>query len=143
VWLLGALLAVGVCSFVVVRGEQGDGAAFLARQRAVRPLTAAAVDRVVVAAPDPVTRARGLAARCAALGRAAPGGGAPSHGAQSVGALMNPWRCLITYRSGRAIQYLVTVHPDGSYVGDHELLAFRGRPYADTGTIEGCCIAIP
>lgn len=137
-WLLGALLAVGVCSFVVVRGEQGDGAVFLARQRAVRPLTAAAVDRVVVAAPDPVTRVRGLAARCAALGRVASGRGAPIGGA-----LTSPWRCLITYRSGRLIRYLVTVHADGSYAGDHELVAFRGRRYSDTGTIEGCCIAIP
>jgi hypothetical protein len=128
VWLLGSLLAVGLCSFVVVRGEQGDGASVVARQRALRPLTAAAVERVVVAAPDPVTRARGLAARCAALGH---------------GALMNPWRCLISYRSARRIRYLVNVHADGSYVGDHELVAFRGRRYADTGTIEGCCIAIP
>jgi hypothetical protein len=129
--LLGLLLAVAVVSFVFVRSHQGDSGTFVARQQHAQALTQGNVAKVVRAAPDPVAEPRhatGVQARCT------PGGS---------GALLNPWRCSIRYASGRLIQYLVTIHADGSYVGDHELVRYRGQRYRDTGVITGCCISIP
>jgi hypothetical protein len=122
------LLAVGLVSFVLVRGQQGEGATLVARQQHAQALTPSAVAGVVRLAPDPVTGARGLRANCMALGS---------------GELRNPWRCTIGYRSGRVIRYLVTLYPSGSYSGDQEIVHYEGRTYPDTGTITGCCVAIP
>lgn len=126
--LLVPLLLVGLVSFVFIRGHQGDGSTVVVRQQHAQALTAPAVARVVRAAPDGLTGARGTAATCVPLG---------------AGELLNPWRCLISYRSGRQIQYLVTIHADGSYRGDHELVSYRGRRHLDTGMITGCCVSIP
>jgi hypothetical protein len=122
------LFAVGLVSFVIVRSQQGEGATLVARQIYAAALTPSAVESVVRAAPDPVTGARGLRAGCTPL---------------SSGELDNPWRCTITYRSGRVIQYRVTLDPSGSYTGDQEIVHFRGRTYPDTGHITGCCVVIP
>lgn len=126
--VLVPLLAVGLVSFVFVRSEQDSGALLLDRQEHAGVLTPGAVAKVVQAAPDPVTRAKGVSARCRAEGR---------------GDLRNPWRCSITYRSGRIIRYHVTIAANGAYSGDHELVRFRGLIHSDTGTINGCCVAIP
>ena len=126
--LLAPLLTVAVVSLVVVRTQAQGGAGLIARQRAAGVLTPGAVANVVRAAPDPVTRRGGRKAVCAALGS---------------GELRNPWRCTVTYASGRLIQYRVTIRAGGSYSGDQEIVRFRGRTYRDTGQITGCCIAIP
>jgi hypothetical protein len=126
--LLVPLLVVGLVSFVFVRSQQGAGGALVARQQQSGALTPAAVARVVIAAPDPVTRAAGVWARCTPSG---------------TGDLFNPWHCSIGYASGRQIQYLVTVSANGSYTGNDELVRYRGKQYRDTGVISGCCISIP
>lgn len=122
------LLAVGLVSFVVVRSQQGEGAALAARQQSAQALTPHAVERVVRVAPDPVTGKGGLSASCSSLGS---------------GELRNPWRCTIHYRSGRVIRYRVVIHADGSFRGDQEILSFQGRTHPDTGQVSGCCITIP
>jgi hypothetical protein len=129
--LLGLLLAVAFVSFVFVRTHQGDSGTLVARQQHAQALTPANVAKAVRAAPDPVaepTHTRGVRASCASLG---------------TGALLNPWRCSIRYPSGRLIEYQVTIHADGSYVGDHELVRYRGQRYGDTGVITGCCVSLP
>ncbi len=122
------LLIVGMVSFVYIRAHQNTGADLLVRQQHIRALTAAGVERVVGEAPDPVTNAPGVRARCAPAGS---------------GPLSNPWRCVIAYRSGRQIQYQVTLSATGSYTGDHEIVDYRGLRHRDTGSIRGCCIAVP
>jgi hypothetical protein len=126
--LLLPLLAVAVVSFVLVRVHQGDGGTFVSRQQHAQALTAAGVASVVRVAPDPVTRDPGSQATCSPLGS---------------GGLLNPWRCSIAYRSGRQIQYTVTIRADGSYTGSNEIVRFRGQRFRDTGTITGCCITVP
>jgi hypothetical protein len=126
--LVAPLLAVAVVSFVVVRSGQGDGAGLITRQQQAEALTARLVASVVRAAPDPVTGAHGKAARCTPLGSTD---------------LHNPWRCTIRYRSGRVIQYRVTITASGSYSGDQEIVHYRRRIYPDTGRISGCCVSIP
>jgi hypothetical protein len=126
--LLAPLLVVALVSFVFVRIHANDGAALVARQQNGQPLTAGAVEQVVKAAPDPVARERGSSATCVPLGS---------------GALSNPWRCAIRYRSGRDIQWLVSVSADGSYVGDDQLVRYRGQSQRASGEITGCCINVP
>jgi hypothetical protein len=129
--LLGALLVVALVSFVFVRSHQGYGDSFVVRQQHSQALSPVDVSDVVKAAPDPVALPRH---EIGVQGLCNPGGS---------GALLNPWRCSIRYASGRLIGYLVTIHADGSYVGDHELVRYRGQSYRDTGVITGCCINVP
>jgi hypothetical protein len=122
------LLAVGLVSFFIVRSQQGEGATLIARQQQAEALTPAKVARVVRSAPDPVTGAKGRRAACSPLGS---------------GELHNPWRCTISYHSGRVIQYRVILHADGSYTGDDEIVHYQGSTHSDTGEIRGCCVVIP
>jgi len=126
--LLLPLLAVGIVSFILVRSEQGSGAALVARQQSASPLTPAAVAAVVRAAPDPVGNEPANSARCMPLGK---------------NALRNPWRCVLRYPTGRVIQYTVTLRLNGSYRGDREVILRPAPRHRDTGRITGCCVAIP
>jgi hypothetical protein len=122
------LLAVALVSFVFVRAHQSDAGTLVSRQHQAQALNPAAVSRLVRVAPDPVTRAPGVRARCTPLG---------------TGDLLNPWSCSISYRSGRLIMYQVTLNADGSYTGDHEIVRYHGQRYRDSGVISGCCVSIP
>jgi hypothetical protein len=126
--LLVPLLAVGIVSFVIVRSQQGQGAALIARQQGAEALTPAKVAGLVRLAPASVAGEPGRSATCVPLGS---------------GELHNPWRCTIDYRSGRVIHYRVTLNADGSYTGDHQIVRYRGRTSRGTGAISGCCVVIP
>jgi hypothetical protein len=126
--LLVPLLAVGITSFILIRAQQGSGGTLAARQQQARALTPAAVDRAVRAAPDPVSQEKANAVHCLALGKRD---------------LHNPWRCVLSYPTGRRFQYQVTISPNGSYVGDHELVLAPPPRHRDTGRITGCCVAVP
>lgn len=122
------LLVLGLVSFVIVRSQQGQGATLVNRQQQAEALTPSKLAAVVRVAPDPATHKAGEEASCIALGS---------------GELHNPWRCTISYRSGRVIQYTVTLNANGSYSGDQEIVHYRRRTYSDTGEISGCCVVIP
>jgi hypothetical protein len=127
--LLVPLLLVGLASFVFVRVHADDGASLVTRQQDAQALTRSSVADVVKAAPDPVAHERGASATCVPLGS---------------GVLPNPWRCAIKYRSGRDIQYTVTISANGSYVGDDQFVRYRGRSFSNSsGEITGCCINVP
>ena len=126
--LLVPLLAVGLASFIYIRMEQVSAGALIARQQQARALTPAAVSRVVRTAPDPFGHEKAAAASCVPLGG---------------GELRNPWRCLLRYPTGRRIQYRVTVNANGSYAGADELVLAPRPRHRDTGTISGCCVALP
>ena len=83
---------------------------------------------MVKSTPDPVTRAAGLRAGCTPLGS---------------GELRNPWRCSISYASGRDVQHRVTLTASGAYTGDDEIISYQGQTQPDTGVINGCCVTIP
>ena len=126
--LVVVLLAVGVASFVFVRSNQSSGDLLVSAQRQAPPLTAAAVDRVLRAAPEPATHARASSARCLPLG---------------ADELRNPWRCLIAYPSGRRIQWTVLLRANGSYTGTGQIVHYQGRTFAEPGEIIGCWVAVP
>lgn len=117
--VVGLVIAVGVIATVLaVRAREADPE-FVQQQRRLPSLSARAVEAVVRTAP--VLNGRpGQRARCRPGGR---------------GELRNPWRCGIAYPSGRVFRFVVTVLPNGSYVG---------RPAGvPGGTITGCCIGVP
>jgi hypothetical protein len=120
-----ALAAVAIVSFVFVRSHASDAGSLPAAQRSVQALSADTVARLVRLAPNGVTGKRGLNARCRPLG---------------VGALKNPWRCLIDYGGGRKAQYTVHVNANGSFVGTDQVAYFNGRAKHTRGSITGCCI---
>ncbi len=122
------LLAVGVLSFVLARSQQGYGGALVVQQRDTQPLTAALVDKAVRGAPDPVSGEKASSATCVPLGR---------------GELRNPWRCVLRYPTGRQFRYQITLNVNGSYTGNHELVLLPSPRHPDTGSIRGCCVAIP
>ena len=123
------LIAVALVSFFYLRSHQGDGAILANAQRHAQVLTPAGVSRVVQTAPDPDTNALGKSASCTPLGH---------------GELHNPWRCTIKYASGRLIQYRVTLHANGSYTGDNQVVHYQGRTTSGgSGQISGCCVVIP
>lgn len=123
------LLAVGLVSFVIVRSQQGEGGTLMVRQQQAEALTPAKVERVVRVAPESANGPGGKSATCK------PG---------PTGELHNPWRCTIKYASGRLIQYRVTLHANGSYTGDDQVVRYQGRTTSGgSGQISGCCVVIP
>jgi hypothetical protein len=41
------------------------------------------------------------------------------------------------------VGYRVTINADGSYVGDDQVVRYRGRTVSAPARITGCCITIP
>jgi hypothetical protein len=122
------LLALGLVSFILVRSQQGEGDALLARQQ--QNLTAS-VDRVMQGAPDPnhpYAHITAITANCAPLGS---------------GRLQNPWRCILRYPGGLVVQYRVTIQTDGKYLADHEVILAPPPRLSSTAQITGCCVVIP
>src|SRR5579884_4031010 len=113
-------LVLGLVSFVVVRTQQGEGATLVARQQQAEALTPARVAAVVRVAPDPGTGKPGRSAVCVPLGS---------------GELHNPWRCTISYSSGRAIQYTVTLDASGAFTGEDEIVHYRGTTTTGPGSV--------
>lgn len=126
--ILVPLLVIGLLSFILVRSQQNAGGSIAAAQSTAQRLTPASLDNVVKAAPDPIGNEKASSASCTPLGQ---------------GELHNPWRCVLRYPTGRTIQYQVTLNLNGSYSGDHELLIKPPPPKPASGTINGCCVAVP
>jgi hypothetical protein len=122
------LLAVGLVSFVIVRSQQGEGAPLITRQQQAEALTPSKVEGVVRVAPESANGPAGKWAVCKPLG---------------TGELHNPWRCTIHYASGRVTQYRVTLHANGSYIGDDQVVYYQGRRSTGPGQIRGCCVVVP
>ena len=128
--VLVPLLVIGLLSFILVRNQQNAGGSLAAAQSAAQNSrqTPAALAKVVKAAPDPIGNEKASSASCTPLGQ---------------GELHNPWRCVLRYPTGRTIQYQVTLNLNGSYSGDHELLIKPPPRKPASGTINGCCVAVP
>ena len=126
--LLVPLVVIALFSFIFIRSQQGEGATLAARQQQSRPISPSSVDKVVRTAPDPIGRETATGARCTPLGG---------------GALLDPWRCVLRYPTGRVIQYQVNIRADGSFVGDNMFLVAPPPQRRFGGTINGCCIAVP
>ncbi len=126
--LVALILAVGLAAAAVALHDREADAQFAARQRALSPVGARAVERLLLSTSDPrpgySTRppARALSARCASAG----GGG-----------LGNPWSCVVRYPRPPRIRYRVTVYANRSIFGSGEP---EGAPLLGVLTVRGCCV---
>jgi hypothetical protein len=116
---VGLALAVALAGSLVALAARGGESDFLYAQRHLTALKPDDVERVVRLAPDPLTgTGKGTSASCRPRGSRR---------------LRNPWRCTVSYRSGRHARLLVRVRYDGSYVGS----------YGGGGIAKGCCVRVP
>ena len=115
------LLAAGLAGAISALASRDADTGFLYRQEHPTRISTAQVERVVRTAPDPATvpRTPGRRARCRPT---------------TARGLRNPWRCSVSYPSGRTAEYRVLVRADGSYVG---------RYLGGSSTVEGCCVKLP
>ncbi|MGO9248010.1 MAG: hypothetical protein ACLQQB_00780 [Solirubrobacteraceae bacterium] len=129
-WLLVALvLAVGIAGTAIALASHEGNTQFAAQQQGLLPVSAGALERLILTTSDPrpgYGGGRALDARCTTA---------------SASALGNPWTCLVRYPRLPRIGYRVTVRADRSIYG-------TGRPegavrYATPLTVKGCCVNAP
>lgn len=124
--LVALILAVGLAGTVVALHGREQNAQFVSQQRALAPVSPAALERLILTTRDPrpgYARVRAHAASCVA-GRAA--------------ALGNPWSCVVHYPRPPAVRYRITVHADRSIYGSGGPL---GGLLRGVLTVSGCCVA--
>lgn len=125
--LVALLLAVGVAgTAVALRSREGD-TLLLAQQQDLSPVSAAAVQRLMLTTSDP-----------------RPGSSGRAHGARCVPeshtALGNPWTCTVRYPRLPRIRYRTTVYADGAI---HGLGLPEGVLRGTTLSVRGCCVGSP
>jgi hypothetical protein len=116
-----ALVVACAAAAMAALGSRDTDDAFLARQEHPLRVTAEAVEKLMLTAPDPQPPHEKDATRS----RCEPQGGRE---------LRNPWTCALTYPSGSVQRYVVTINGDGSYVADY---------VGDSATATGCCLKSP
>ncbi len=129
--LLVLILAVGlVGAAVALRSHEGN-TQFVSQQQALLPVSAVALERLILTTSDPRPGYGGRAQDAHCL-------------TATATALGNPWTCVVRYPRLPRVRYQVTVHADRSIYG-------LGRPVgAGAGTVEGtaltvsgCCVSNP
>jgi hypothetical protein len=125
--LVALVLAVGLAGTVVaLRSREGD-AQLVAQQHGLLPVSAAALERLILTTSDPRPGYGGRArdARCTSATATAPG---------------DRWSCVVRYPRLPRIRFRVTVFADRSIYGS-------GRPEASSRgaglTVRGCCVGAP
>jgi hypothetical protein len=118
---IGSCVAAGLTAAAIGLGARGADDQFLQAQRHPPNLSAAAVERVVVSAPDPQSgKGRGQRASCTGRGS---------------GPRRNPWKCVVRYPGGTTYRLTVQVQDDGTY--DAFYVGVKGA------AATGCCIDLP
>jgi hypothetical protein len=125
-WLLVALiLAVGIVGTALALRSHESNAQFAARQQGLLPVSAVALEQLVLTTNDPRPGYGGRAvdARCTTV---------------SVSALGNPWTCVVRYPRAPRIGYRVSVLADRSIYG----IGRTGGQQTPV-TVRGCCVNAP
>ncbi len=120
--VLVPLVVVGFGGTFAALGARDADEAFLHRQENPSRVTTAAVEKLILTAPDPNAPHRRSAtdSRCRAEGKRE---------------LQNPWRCTVSYPSQSSVPFRVIIRPDGSYVARYL--------DDDSATATGCCLEVP
>ena len=118
--VLGPTLAAGLALAAAAYAAYGGDPAFVRQQVNARPARAAELERVMLTTQEPYGRHRrnAVAASCRARGS---------------GELQNPWRCRMSYSSGRRASFRVRIASDGSFEAVH---------VEGTGSVVGCCVEL-
>jgi hypothetical protein len=120
-FVLVPVLAIAIAAVLVGLSGRGAEEAFLVSQKNPTRVSAEAMEKLMLTAPDP----------------------APPHGKSATRAhcdtsgrreLRNPWHCTVHYSSGSVASFVVTLKSDGSYVGQY---------VGDTARATGCCLDLP
>jgi hypothetical protein len=125
--LVALVLVSGLAGTVLALRSREGNSQFVAQQQGLRPVDAAAVDRLILTTSDPRPGYAGRAgdARCVSV---------------RATALGNPWRCLVRYPRLPRVLYALSVYADGSIYGS-------GRPQGagagGTLSVRGCCVGAP
>jgi hypothetical protein len=130
--LVALILAVGIAATVLALHGREDNAQFVSAQKALAPVGAVQLERLILTTSDPRPgyggragshTSRALAVRCTSA--------TPS-------ALGNPWSCVVRYPRLPRVRYRVTVYADRSIFGSGEP---EGAPLEGVLTVRGCCVA--
>lgn len=127
--LVALILAVGLAGTAVALRSHESNTQFVAQQQGLLPVSAAALQRLILTTSDPRPGYRG-------------GGALHAHCTTAAAtALGNPWTCVVRYPRLPRISYRVSVRADRSIYG-------VGRPAGAGGrgtplTVRGCCVGAP
>jgi hypothetical protein len=124
-WVIASILVVGLAGAVVALRSREDNAQFVSRQRALAPVTAVQVERLILTTSDPRPMHAGRARRVRCVS-----------GAHD--ALGNPWSCVVRYPRPPRVRYRVTVHADRSIYGYSPP---EGPQPRGSLTVRGCCVS--
>jgi hypothetical protein len=122
--LVGLLLAVAIAASAVVLLDHEGSPLFAAQQQNLHPVSASALQRLILTTRDPRPGAggRALSARCTAAG---------------TSALGNPWRCVVRYPHPPSLVFALTVRANYSIYGSTR--PRRGQAPTPV-TVTGCCV---
>lgn len=116
------IVAAGLAGTLAGFGGRGADEQFLLRQENPTRVTAAAVEKLILTAPDPSPPHRPTATR--------------SHcRAEGGRELRNPWHCTVSYPSDDSVPFRVIIRYDGSYVARYL--------DDDSARATGCCLRAP
>jgi hypothetical protein len=123
--LVGLILLFGLAGTVAALHSRESNAEFVSHQRALTPVRAIQLERLILTTSDP-----------------RPGYSGRAHGVHcasgSHSALGDPWSCVVRYPRLPRVRYRVTVYADGSIYGSGQP---EGRPLRGVLTIKGCCVS--
>ena len=118
------ILAVGITASVIALGGREANSEFVAQQRALAPVSAAALQQLIATTSDPRPGygGRALGARCST---------------QNASALGSPWTCVVRYPRPPLVRYRVIVDANRSIHGSG---VPEGAPLRGALTLSGCCV---
>jgi hypothetical protein len=125
--LVAMVLVVGIAGTVLALHSREENAAFVSAQRALAPVGALQLERLLLTTSDPRPRyaGRARASRCS------------SHTPSALG---NPWTCVVRYPRLPRVRYRVRVYEDRSIFGSGQPVS--GPALHGILTVKGCCVSI-
>jgi hypothetical protein len=116
---MGPVILVGVVAALVTIGAHQGNGAFVYEQAHPSKIVPQQLETILMQTREPVPGGPGSAVSSV---RCLPG----AHGPK-----LNPWHCVLRYRSRDAITYRIVVQPSGQ---------FSGADRTGTRVIHGCCL---
>lgn len=117
--VMGPVILVGVLGALVTIGAHQTNGAFANEQEHPSKIAPGQLETLLMQTREPIPSGEGTAVTSA---RCFPGADGPK---------LNPWHCVLRYRSGDAISYQIVVQPSGQ---------FKGADRTGTRVVHGCCL---
>jgi hypothetical protein len=117
--VLGPVILVGVVAALVTIGAHQGNSAFVYGQAHPSKIDPGQLETILAQTREPIPGGDGSKVTSA---RCLPGANGPK---------LNPWHCVLRYRSGDSIRYRIVVQPSGQ---------FNGADRSGTRVIHGCCL---